>query len=190
MTLERTMKILKFTGLSLITVTATVLTISSAYAASKMEALNNTFKVAIIKDAPGAKEFAAGRYQDAIISINAGNKKSTSAFDRSMGLCVAHMKISEFSTAKENCSDAIAVLSKLNKSNHRAKYLTSIAYSNRAIVNYLNGDNSAAAIDFSQALLFDTNKVVKHNLSLLTNKARVSANQVAKYDETLAKIGD
>ncbi|WP_286262775.1 hypothetical protein [Thalassotalea atypica] len=152
----------KKSGLSKV-VALTTLLCSSAYATPNTIDIDG-LKVAIIKDAVGTNEVLTGNYPLAERKLTTSSKLTTSQFDQSMGLCVTYLKMTKLNKANNACSKALSSI--LGKSG-RAKYLASMAYSNRAVVKYLAKDHYGALDDMSSAILTSRNKVVKDNLLIL-----------------------
>jgi hypothetical protein len=65
------------------------------------------------------------------------------------------------------CSNAIQTIEAKVSRGRKYRMLTSVAYSNRAIVRFKQGNNAGALADFNKALLIDDNKFVQANLSAI-----------------------
>ena len=147
--------------------------------------LSVPFKIAIVDGAIGSKDIHAGNYVDSIdkikqLAITTDERSvAKTMFEKSMNLCVANIKLEQFAEAKLACSEAIEVIDgKIKKSSH-SRYLTAIAYSNRAIVNHYLGDKAAAFADLNVALKIDDNSVIKANIEAL-NLATMKKELLAK----------
>ncbi|QBY04836.1 hypothetical protein E2K93_10780 [Thalassotalea sp. HSM 43] len=127
--------------------------------------LNSTFKIAMIENSTGLRDINAGDYEDALSKINSASDVNEK-LELLMANCVANLKLSRFSEAKIACDKAIEVIS--NNESNASKYLTAIAYSNRAIVNHYLGDKVSAFKDFNTAMKYDDNRIVKANIEAMT----------------------
>lgn len=149
------------------TLVASLLTISAhAVEANTFENPNlNGLKVAIIKDAAGTEEILAGDYDNGLNKISNLSQEPLANYEYAMGICVANIKLREFAKANNACSKAIDAIESIKGRARHGKFLKSMAYSNRAIVRYLSKDSHGALEDFAQALMTNSNHVVKGNIA-------------------------
>lgn len=159
----------------------TALMATSAIAGELPSKLNG-LRIAVVKDALGSRELSTGDYSTAANMLTKTSTTPQASYEKSMGLCVAYIKLEQHDAANIACSDAITSLDSVKTSKSQAKYLTSIAYSNRAIAKYLAKDNQGALEDMTEALLIDNNTIVKGNLVSMKGKL------FAKHDETATEF--
>lgn len=155
--------------------------ISTSAIADELPSKLNGLRIAVVKDAIGSKELSVGDYSTAADLITKTQSSPEASYEKAMGLCVAYIKLEKLDAANVACSDAITSLDSISTSS-QAKYLTSIAYSNRAIAKYLAKDNQGALEDMTDALLIDNNTIVKGNLASMKDKL------FAKQDETTTQF--
>ena len=169
----------------LITSALTATSVNAEMLPSETAHLNPSFKIAIVGGAAGSHDINKGNYKVGIDKISAKAKLNDddsfleTTFATSMGLCVANMKLERFNDAKSACSKAIKAIEGISGQTSHSRYLTSIAYSNRAIVNHYLGDKVSAYKDISRAMKVDSNYIVKANAEAL-NKAIIKKELLAK----------
>lgn len=167
--MKNTLTTTKITLLSLLMVTssAAIADISSSKPLSM-----HGLKIAVIKNSTGTEDILSGDYLSGINSINAEDKTS-STFEKSMGLCVANLKVSRLEAAELACTNAIKTvseavkLSKNNKDYRHNKYLKSLAYSNRGIVRYQSNNPISAIEDFNTASKLSNSMYIKDNITVI-----------------------
>lgn len=125
-------------------------------------------KVAIIRGTVGSSDIITGDYQSGLNKLTHSNTDTTSGYDKSMGLCVANIKLNELESAHQACTDAIEEVDTIIGRSRQKHFLKALAYSNRAIVHYLSKDNHGALKDFTNALFVDDNDIVKANIAALS----------------------
>ncbi len=170
---------------------AKVLSLSALMATSaiadELPSKLNGLRIAVVKDALGSKELATGNYTIAENMLANTKSNPQASYERAMGLCVAYIKLEKLDEANIACSDAITSLNS-EASSRRAKYLTAIAYSNRGIAKYLAKDSQGALEDMTDALLIDSNDIVKGNLVKM--KGKLFAKQNSITTETAYSMGE
>lgn len=129
---------------------------------------DSLFKVAVVEDAAGTKEIMKGRYRLGLEKLNKKSSVLAQKYDTAMGACVANLMIKELTLAAENCSEAVEVYKSKKGSQYR--YLTSVAYSNRAVAHYKLGHFDSAVSDLETAASIDDNELVLENLTFLKSK--------------------
>ena len=129
--------------------------------------LSSAFKIAIVKNAVGTDDILDGNYNESLTRLNAVSLTSEDAFDKAMGVCVANLKMGKYEVAEKACSTAIIHIEATGNDYRHTRYLKSIAYSNRGIVNHFLGSKADAFSDFNAALSYDANDVVMENLKAL-----------------------
>ncbi|MFD2167982.1 hypothetical protein ACFSJY_17135 [Thalassotalea euphylliae] len=133
----------------------------------------NGMKIAVVKDAIGSQDIVDGDYAEGLTKLASSDVQ---AYDKAMGICVANIKLNNLDAADVACTSAIEEISSLNGRGRHAKFLKSVAYSNRAIVRYLSEDSEGALEDFTSAMLISDNDIVKDNL-LTLKRIRLSAEE-------------
>lgn len=123
------------------------------------------FKLAIIENAVGTKDIAAGDYAKFINSRSTENSIH-SAFERNMSLCAAYIKTAAYNKAESTCTAAINDLKSIALPRKKSLYLKSLSLSNRGVSRYLNKDITGSMDDFTTAMLTDSNTITKNNLSI------------------------
>ena len=162
--MKNTLTTARITLLSLlIASTSAVAEISSTQPASM-----NGFKIAVIKYSSGTEDIISGNYLNGINTINSEDKES-SAFEKSMGLCVANLKVNRLAKAELACTRAIEAISAITADNKHNRYLKSLAYSNRGIVRYKSNSTLSAIEDFTTALKLSKRRYIKDNVAALKN---------------------
>ncbi|TRX52705.1 hypothetical protein [Thalassomonas sp. M1454] len=129
--------------------------------------VSSQFKIAIVENAPGSDDILEGKYDESLTRINNVSASSIDAFEKSMGVCVANLKLGKYVAAEKACSTAIIHIEANGDNYNHTRYLKSIAYSNRGIVHHYLGSKANAFEDFNTALSFDANDVVMDNLKAL-----------------------
>jgi hypothetical protein len=143
--------------------------------------LMNGFKIAVIKNFTGTKDIISGNYLNSISIINSENKQS-SGFEKSMGLCVANLKVNRLAKAELACTRAIEAISAITADNKHNRYLKSLAYSNRGIVRYKSNSTLSAIEDFTTALKLSKHRYIKDNISAL--KTAIASNYSVEINNT------
>ncbi|MEW6981504.1 hypothetical protein AAD001_02495 [Colwelliaceae bacterium 6471] len=141
----------------------------NASAANDTEAMGG-FKLAIIEDAIGSDEISSGNYRQALSTLASSTSDKLSSYDRSMGECVAYLKINQYEQSDKACSKAIKLISRMKNKGEHAQYLASISYSNRAVSRYFANQDSAAIDDLTKAIAIHENKIVSDNLAHIQTK--------------------
>jgi hypothetical protein len=159
----------KITLLSLLLVTSSAVIANTAPSDSLSI---NGFKIAVIKGSVGTDDIISGDYLSGINSINS-EEKSSSTFEKSMGLCAANLKINHLEEAESACTDAIEAIqlvtgfNKHSEDNRHYKYLKSLAYSNRGIVRYQANNPLSAIEDFNTASKLSNRMYIKDNVAVI-----------------------
>lgn len=125
---------------------------------------DETFKIAVIENAPESQEILEGDYEHAIATLSKAIAQNSS-FDTITSLCVAHIKSKVSEGSESACTAAIETAI----DNQESSYLRSISYNNRAIARYQNNDISGAMTDLKLASRINNNPMIKANLSKLKN---------------------
>ena len=184
--MKNTLSTTKLTLLSLL------LAISTAAVAdvSTPESLSmNGFKIAVIKNSTGTDDIVSGNYLSGINHIKSG-ADTTSTFEKSMGLCVANLKVNRLEEAELACTNAIESISVAtgfacnSKDNRHNKYLKSLAYSNRGIVRYQSNDPLSAIEDFNTAAKLSNRMYIKDNISVI--KTAMASDYSVEMSDSLA----
>lgn len=123
-------------------------------------------QVAIVKDSLASQNILSGDFEKSIKRLT-HKKRSSSAYEKNMGLCVAYLKSNNSEQSESSCTTAIESLSSINTKNSRALYLKAIAYSNRGVARYLNDDLTGAIDDLTIAKSIDENSITKGNLRFI-----------------------
>ena len=142
------------------------------------------FKIAVVEDAIGTQEIMKGRYRLGLEKLSTKSARSFSQYDIAMGECVAKLMIKQLTQASESCSNAIEVYKSKKGSQYR--YLTSVAYSNRAVAQYKLGKINSALKDLELAASIDDNDIVLENLTFLKSKLEKISSKTETSQETIA----
>jgi hypothetical protein len=144
---------------------ATVLlaTLSLAGAAAQAADAKKPFVLTAFVNGAGGKSVIAGRYELALKQIHGARHNTILASTIPTNMCVAHTMLRHWNDAKAACDKAIttalqsrprtsygAALSEIRE--HETT--VAIAYSNRAVVNWLSKEAVAAAEDLAKAHKF------------------------------------
>lgn len=124
------------------------------------------FKIAVIENAIGSKDIAAGKINKFIQTLPVEHTKESN-FESDMSLCAAYIKSQTIEKSELACTDAIKSLEAKNLSGTKAIYLKALSYSNRGVSRYLNNDISGSMGDFTTAILLDVNPITTSNLTLI-----------------------
>ena len=138
---------------------------------NSMAANTKGFQVAVVELTPGAKEIIEGQYQTGLKKLTLQKTAKRPSFNRSLTLCAANIMVNDFQSADGACTVAIEKYKNRNGMNH--KYLRSIAYSNRGIARYLQGDKEGASTDLRTAASIDRNRIVMANLAKIKRKSNI-----------------
>jgi len=112
--------------------------------------------LASFTDATGGRALIAGKAGRAIRQLEADSRISA---DESTNLCVAHTALRQWSEAEATCDAAVIaadqarakVTSKSGAESRWAQQRVAVAYSNRAVLNWLASDTVAAYADLARA---------------------------------------
>ncbi len=126
------------------------------------------FKVAVVDGATGSNEILKGRYRLGLEKLGKKAGVVSSRYDIAMGQCVASIMLKKLGQADKSCSEAVTAYQSKKGTHYR--YLTSVAYSNRAIVQYKLGRIDSALNDLELAVSIDDNSIVLENLDFLKSK--------------------
>ncbi|TLU66737.1 hypothetical protein FE810_04295 [Thalassotalea litorea] len=169
-----------------------ILTASAAAEASEsseLSALEQPFKVAVVKNAPGSNAIVSGEFAVGASELTSSEMDKSQHFEKAMGLCALHIKTGEYAVAKSACSEAVTAVSGFEDS-HISRTLSAMAYSNRAIVKYFTHDTLGAFTDFSKALEYSSDTIVMDNLTRLNVaylKSQVTPSSEAALSSGLAE---
>lgn len=147
-----------------------LIVLMATFCCLNLQAKNNqsVFKIAVVEDAVGTQEIMKGRYRLGLEKLSTKSSRRVSDYDVAMGECVANLMIKKLETASKNCSQAIEVY--FSKKGSHYRYLTSVAYSNRAVANFKLGRVDSALKDLQMAASIDENDLVLENLSVLQSR--------------------
>ena len=115
------------------------------------------FVMTVIRDAAYGGKVTAGKYDEAIMKINAHKKRPSERFFASTNLCVAYTKSHDIDSAEKACNDALELAAQERGFNSEdldrieRKY-TAMALSNRGVLRAVSGDNANARQDFLEAM--------------------------------------
>lgn len=120
----------------------------------------------VISDAAAGHEILAGRYEEAIATLDPDSGGAADRFFAANNLCVALIKAAEFDSASKTCDLAIELVDKRVFAGRSVlygaysdgtykKYLA-MALSNRGVLRALMGDTALALEDFVAAAELDT----------------------------------
>ncbi|WP_206483627.1 hypothetical protein [Thalassotalea sp. G2M2-11] len=140
-----------------------------AFTMASAMATENTsgFTLAVVEDATGSDEIIAGDYHAGLASI--ASITADKKFAHFTSLCVAHIKTANLASAETACTDAIkAIPAKASRGRH-GKLLKALAYSNRGIARYLDGENLSAFEDFSKAKSLSKHTLIVENVTYFSN---------------------
>ncbi|WP_394172648.1 hypothetical protein [Thalassotalea litorea] len=143
-----------------------ILATSAGIEASELSSLEQPFKVAVVKNAPGSDAILSGEFATGASELNSAAAQTSEYYEKAMGLCALHIKTGEYESAKSACSEAISTVSSFDNT-HKSRYLSALAYSNRAIVRYFLDDTLGAFTDLSKALEYSDDDIVMDNLTRL-----------------------
>jgi len=135
-------------------------------------------KIAIIKNAVGSNEIIAGNYQLGLSKLTNSSDSALIGYETAMGLCAANIKLNELITADKACTEAIEAISALKGRGRHREFLKAIAYSNRAVVRYLDKDKGAALEDLTSALLINDSSIIKNNIIALRDNTETSTDEI------------
>lgn len=143
-------------------------------------AYSDEFQVAVIEHTPGAKEIIEGQYASSVKKLTKMQSNKQLSFNKSLSLCAANIMLNKYQAADSACTAAIEKYQ--NKTGFSYKYFKSIAYNNRGIAKYLQGDKTGASLDLETAASIDKNRIVMANLTKLKEKIDVN------YEELTEKL--
>jgi len=118
------------------------------------------FTVAVISEEPSSVAIKNGLYKKGLSLIS--KRVNANPFYQAMNLCVVSIKSDALNDSGEACNKAVKLISNIKKPN--TSRLKAIAYSNRAIKNYLSNDINRAEMDFKRAAALSNDKVVVKNV--------------------------
>ncbi|TKB47061.1 hypothetical protein [Thalassotalea mangrovi] len=129
--------------------------------------LEKPFKVAVVKNAPGSDAIMSGELVEGASELASATMDAATQYEKAMGLCALNIKTKDYAAADSACSDAIQALAGIEKDSETLRYLSAMAYSNRAIVRYFMSDTLGAYSDLNRALEFSQDEIVMGNLTRL-----------------------
>lgn len=129
-------------------------------------AVDNNFKMAVIKGSQGATEIMSGLYLQGVESIASDTNQLDidQRIARQMNLCVAYASLKQMQDAQKACDQAIALTENYKERSGLAKNIASLALSNRAILRTKVQDYEGALQDLMAAMEVKNSKVIKENL--------------------------
>ena len=136
------------------------------------------FEMFVLEGALGSKQILRGKYQKGIKKITRYSDANKPHFELSAGACAANLMLNRLEQAHTDCSNAIQTIETKVSRGRKYRMFTSIAYSNRAVVRFKQGDSAGALADFSKALQVDNNKFILKNLSVFKSRMAVHASTV------------
>lgn len=119
------------------------------------------FTVAVISEEPSSIAIKKGLYKKGLSLIS--RKDTVHPFYQAMSLCVVSIKSDTYEDNGKACDNAVEIINGIKKPN--TSRLKAIAYSNRAIKNYLNNDLNRATVDFKRAASLSSDEVVVKNIN-------------------------
>jgi len=119
------------------------------------------FTVAVISEEPSSIAIKKGLYKKGLSLIS--RKDTIHPFYQAMSLCVVSIKSDTYEDNGKACDNAVEIINSIKKPN--TSRLKAIAYSNRAIKNYLNNDLNRATVDFKRAASLSSDEVVVKNIN-------------------------
>lgn len=163
---------------------AIVLSISAADVMA--EDAGTAYTVAVISDAAHGSKVLAKRYEAAISRLERANLRGIDAFYAATNLCVAYLKVGDYTDAVTTCDVAVsritdAIESDVDALRHtRAgkayRTFLAIALSNRGVAHAVNGATDLARKDFNAALKARSRtREATNNLARLATVATPSA---------------
>jgi tetratricopeptide (TPR) repeat protein len=136
------------------------------------------FEMFVLEGTIGSKQILKGKYQKGIKKITRYSDTNKPRFELSVGACSANLMLNKLEQAHADCSNAIQAIEAKASRGRQYRILTSIAYSNRAVVRSKQGDSAGALEDFNKAMQVDNNKYVLDNLSVFKSRMAVQATTV------------
>jgi hypothetical protein len=127
------------------------------------------FKLAVIKNGVGTTDIIKGEFKQSIKSIQ-NEHNNTHQYELAMGLCVAHLKSTSLIKADSACTKAIDTLDAIKQPDQHTQYLKALAFSNRAIVKYIDGKIVDSHKDFISALNLSDRDIITSNFSVFKDK--------------------
>lgn len=125
---------------------------------------NDSFKLAIIEGTPAAGHILKGDYQQSAMQLSTAKLgRRTENFEGAMSQCVVNIKLKKLQDAQQWCDKAVLLVESAPEYRTNVAKFKSLALNNRAIVKYLQDDNSGAYQDFKQALSLHQSRIVKSN---------------------------
>jgi tetratricopeptide (TPR) repeat protein len=154
-------------------ITVAIATFLMGYHLVAAAAVESKFKLAVVKDAPGASELKAG---DVSTSLYFAQKSSKSdPYEQAMTLCVAKLTLGALDDAKSACTEAVNFDYSISSNDRKKAQLKAFAYNNRAIVHYMASDVNAAMADFNQAIKLADESSIKANFNRFIYEVATSA---------------
>ncbi|MBU2972061.1 hypothetical protein KO527_22240 [Pseudoalteromonas sp. C2R02] len=150
--------------LTVLSLATTILFTSNATATNLSE-----FKLAVIKNGVGTTDIIKSEFKQSIKSIQ-NEHNNTHQYELAMGLCVAHLKTTSLNKAGDACTQAINVLGTIEQPSQHMQYLKALAFSNRAIVRYIDGKIVDSHKDFVSALNLSDRDIITNNFSVFKDK--------------------
>ena len=138
----------------------------------------------VIRDAAYGGKVTAGKYDEAIVKINAHTKRPSEQFFASNNLCVAYTKSNDIDSAEKACNDALELAAdergfdSEDLDRIERKY-TAMALSNRGVLRAVSGDNVNARRDFLEAMNLEAG---------LSSPARNLARLDSRIAETMTSL--
>ncbi|WP_062564437.1 hypothetical protein [Pseudoalteromonas shioyasakiensis] len=129
---------------------------------------NNDFKLMVVDDNASSKAIMQGNFANSLETMNEANNYIV-PFNR----CVAGVKLKQLDKAEQDCSQAIAMLKKVNAPHYKRNELTSYALSNRGIARLMAKNDTAAIADFYEAVQLNNNELVSFNLNLAKQELKL-----------------
>lgn len=115
----------------------------------------------VVDDNASSKAIMQGNFTNSLETMNDANNYIV-PFNR----CVVSVKLKQFDKADQDCSQAIAMLKKVNAPHYKRNELTSYALSNRGIARLMAKNDTVAIADFYEAVQLNNNELVSFNLNL------------------------
>ncbi|MDI4650769.1 MULTISPECIES: hypothetical protein [Pseudoalteromonas] len=128
----------------------------------------NDFKLMVVDDNASSKAIMQGNFANSLETMKEANNYIV-PFNR----CVAGVKLKQFAKAEQDCSQAIAMLKKVNAPHYKRNELTSYALSNRGIARLMAKNDTAAIADFYEAVQLNNYELVSFNLNLAKQELKL-----------------
>ncbi len=151
--------------------------VAISLAANSAEPDSGHFTVTVYSNTRGTQELLTGRYDEALVRLQAPGVGNATAFEAATNLCVAQMMAGHFESARGTCDAAVKSARSSLAIPHWGPTAganqkdVAIAYANRAVLHWLTDDTHSAESDLAQAKRFAPDAdFVTRNLTALSSQ--------------------